>query len=207
MEEVSGMDLDYFFQRWIYGELYPIYNVLYTQENDSLLIRIAQEQESEVFEMPIDLKMEFSNGTSETTILHNSVREEYFKVDIGNKRISQIKIDPDNWILRKIESISLDTLNNGGILDDFILFPLYPNPFNSDVTIKFNLHKNSKVRIKIFNLEGSEIWTYINNYNQGTNTVSWDGKDRQGNTAPTGTYLVEVSNDKLVKSSKVLLLK
>lgn len=207
MEEVSDEDLEYFFQRWIYGEFYPIYDVVYGQDNETLLVKITQTQDSDVFEMPIDLKINFSDGSINNSILHNSLKEEYFKVHVGSKTVANIEIDPDNWILRKIESIRIDTLSNGGVLNDFILFPSYPNPFNSEVAIKFNLHKDAPITVKIFNLEGSNIWKYSENYNPGTHIVSWNGLDNTGNKVPTGTYFVEVSNDKTVKSNKILLLK
>ncbi len=207
MEDISGMDLNYFFQRWIYGEFYPIYKVVYSQADSDLLIKLNQTQDSEVFEMPIDLRVNYHDGTNLDTVIHNTAKEEYFQIPVGNKTVTQIEIDPDNWILRWIESISLDTLENGGIIDDFILYPLYPNPFNSEVTIKFSIPKVAKVKIRIYDLEGDNIWSVTNNYNLGTHIVNWNGFDRHGNRVPSGTYLVEVSNDILVKSSKVLLLK
>lgn len=207
MEDVSGLDLNYFFQRWIYGELYPIYKVVYSQNNENLLIKLNQTQNSEVFEMPIDLRISYSDGTTTETVIHNTSKEEYFEIPIGSKIVTQIEIDPDNWILRKIESISLDTLNSDVVVEEFILYSLYPNPFNSDVNIKFYLPRESKININIFDLEGINIWKNKDSYNSGTHIVSWHGQDNDGNRVPSGTYLVEVSNDKLVKSSKVLLLK
>ena len=44
IEEISGEDLNYFFQRWIYGELYPIYEVFYDQSSSNLLVQINQIQ-------------------------------------------------------------------------------------------------------------------------------------------------------------------
>jgi len=207
MEEVSTMDLEYFFDRWIYGEYYPIYDVVYNQSDDGLLIKVTQTQESEVFEMPIDILINFNDGSSQVASIFNSSAGEYFSIDVNNKIVANIEFDPDDWILKKVESVRLDTLDDGGLIDDFILFPSYPNPFNSETAIKFNLHKGASIAINIYNLDGSKIWTYSESYNPGIYIVNWNGIDNKGNKVPTGTYFVEVSNDKTVKSNKVLLLK
>lgn len=40
---------------------------------------------------------------------------------------------------------------------DLILYPLYPNPFNSTVTVKYSLPTDSKIKIIIYNVLGEEI--------------------------------------------------
>jgi len=37
------------------------------------------------------------------------------------------------------------------------LYPLYPNPFNSTVTIKYNLPFDSDIKITIYNVLGEKI--------------------------------------------------
>ena len=208
MEEISGKDLESFFQRWIYGEYYPIYAVTYNFSNDSLYMLIEQTQNSAVFEMPIDVKATFTDNTEFTWVVNNTAREQYFTLDIPNgKQIQRIEIDPDNWILRKIDGIHLDTTNNFIVPNEFHLYPVYPNPFNSEATIRFALDNEDVVSINIFDMRGKKVWTQSNQYLAGIHSVRWNGRNNWGNKVPSGTYFVEANNNKSTKTRKMLLIK
>ncbi len=208
MEEISGKDLGSFFQRWIYGEYYPIYAVTYNFTNDLLYLLIQQTQNSAVFEMPIDIKATFTDNTQYTWVVNNTIREQYYKLDIpSGKQIQRIEIDPDNWILKKIGEIHLDTTNNFIVPNEFQLYPVYPNPFNAEATIRFALDNEGIVLINIFDMRGKKVWTLSNIFQAGIHSVRWNGKNNLGDKVPSGTYLVEANNNKLTKTTKMLLIK
>ena len=55
-EDVYGLDLDEFFQQWIYGDYYPRYGVAWEMlDTDELIVTIEQMQSWQYFNMPIDL--------------------------------------------------------------------------------------------------------------------------------------------------------
>ncbi len=208
MEEVSRKDLDAFFERWIYGELYPIYEVVYSQSDSNLLVQINQTQDSDIFKMPIDIKANFSDGSEVNWIVENSIREELFELLIpDNKTIQDLQIDPNNWILKKISGIRRDTLGNGIIPDKFYLYPVYPNPFNAGVTIRFAIENEGEVQLNIFDISGNRIWHQSARFTAGNHLINWDGKNSFGIKVPSGTYFVEASNGTLIKTKKMLLLK
>ena len=208
MEEISGKDLESFFQRWIYGELYPIYEVVYNQSDNNLLIQINQIQNSAVFEMPIDIKATYTDESESTWVLENSIRQELFSLTIPDgKTIQTLELDPENWILKKISEIRLDTLGNTIFPVGFYLYPVYPNPFNAGVTIRFDLENEGEVHLNIFDISGNQVWQKTSNFVSGTQFIKWDGKNQLGNNVPSGTYVVEVNNGTLVKTRKMLLLK
>ena len=208
MEEVSGKDLESFFQRWIYGELYPIYEVVYSQSDNNLLMQIIQIQGSDVFIMPIDIKATYKDESESTWVVDNAMRQQFYSLIIPNgKTIQKLELDPDNWILKKISEIRLDSLGNGIIPNEFYLHPVYPNPFNAGVTIRFDLENEGEVQLNIFDILGNHIWQQSGYFVSGAHFIKWDGKDQLGNKIPSGTYVVEVNNGILVKNRKMLLLK
>ncbi len=208
MEEISGKDLDFFFERWIYGELYPIYEVVYSQSDNNLLVQINQIQESIVFKMPVDIKANFSDNSEQVWVVQNTQKSELFTLALPpSSTVESIELDPDNWILKKIYEIRLDTLGNGAIPDEFHLYPVYPNPFNAGVTIRFDLENEGEVKLNIFDITGKQVWQQSGDYKSGAHFIQWGGKDQVGNILPSGTYVVEVNNGNLIKTRKMLLLK
>ena len=43
------------------------------------------------------------------------------------------------------------------LINDFVLYPLYPNPFNSTVTLRYNLPVSSDIKITLYNMLGEKI--------------------------------------------------
>lgn len=43
------------------------------------------------------------------------------------------------------------------LINDFILYPLYPNPFNPAVNVKYNLPIASEIKIKVYNILGQKV--------------------------------------------------
>ena len=208
------MDLDYFFQRWIYGELYPIYEVFYDQPFNDLLVQINQLDETDngknidLFEMPIDIKINFNDGSDLTTTVHNSIKEEMFTIPIlEGKKVESIEFDPDDWILKKVTEVSRTDLTDPTKPTEFKLYPVFPNPFNSEISIKFYITKDDNVDINIYDISGKLVWTYTDSYFTGSNIVKWNGLSDSGNKIPSGSYIIEVKTDDLIKTQKVMHVK
>jgi hypothetical protein len=105
-ESVSGMELDYFFNEWLFGTYYPRYSYSYMNELDPtdgkywtyFFLEQTQSTAPQVFIMPIDLKFTFSPAdTFTTTIFNDSRRKMYFFKN--NLAPTGISLDPMNWIL------------------------------------------------------------------------------------------------------------
>jgi hypothetical protein len=90
----------------------------------------------------------------------------------------------------------------------FSLKQNYPNPFNSGTTISYTLPEKSDVQIIIYSLLGQPVRTLVNsNTHSGFHTVSWDGKDNNGDTLSGGIYLYRIRTANFTAVRKMLLLK
>jgi hypothetical protein len=84
----------------------------------------------------------------------------------------------------------------------------YPNPFNSESIISFNINETSNVQLKIYNTLGKEINILLNEeLSPGKYDIIWDAKDKLGNSLPSGVYLIVLKTKNSVKTFKSILLK
>ena len=91
---------------------------------------------------------------------------------------------------------------------DFSLRQNYPNPFNPTTTIEYNLPKEEKVRLEIFNLLGEKIVTLVQgNQAPGTHLVLWNGKNDRGLDMPSGIYLCRIKTNSFIQTKKMVLSK
>lgn len=105
----------------------------------------------------------------------------------------------------KLMDVDEELFNNNF---EYILNPNFPNPFNSETKISFEIPKQSNVRIKVYNTIGKEIITLLNDeLTEGKYTVSWNGEDARGQTLNTGVYFIRVTSGNYIQTVKAILLK
>jgi hypothetical protein len=84
----------------------------------------------------------------------------------------------------------------------------YPNPFNANTTIPFELNASKRVMLKIYNTSGTEITVITNKvYPQGKYELSWDGLDESGNQVAPGIYYYVLVVDNQPESRKMIYVK
>lgn len=85
---------------------------------------------------------------------------------------------------------------------------IYPNPFNPQTTIAYNLQKASQVRIDVYNVKGQKVSSLVNaNLPSGSHSVTWNGKDAQGNSVSSGIYYVRMNAGAYSSTRKIMLMK
>ncbi len=88
-----------------------------------------------------------------------------------------------------------------------ILYPNYPNPFNTTTTIRFSLSRASMVDLAVYTLTGERVRTLFSGPKpKGEHTVVWNGETEQGSIA-SGIYFVRLKTEKMVHTQKILMVK
>jgi hypothetical protein len=83
-----------------------------------------------------------------------------------------------------------------------------PNPFNPATTVHFELAREGRVVVRVYDLSGRLIRTLADGMRPaGTQAVAWDGIDSEGRSASSGVYLVRFAADGVEQSAKVTLVK
>jgi aminopeptidase N len=98
-EEISGADLDWFFDQWIYEPGYPRYEYSWGHSGPTTVrVIIKQTQETySLYSMPIELQIVLPSGTVKRTVW---VDEQVNAFDLSfAEPPSDVLFDPDEWIL------------------------------------------------------------------------------------------------------------
>ncbi|NIR50679.1 choice-of-anchor B family protein [candidate division KSB1 bacterium] len=95
-----------------------------------------------------------------------------------------------------------------GISAGFALLGNYPNPFNPETTISYQLAEQSPVKITIYNQIGKIVRTLLNaSQTAGLHRIKWDGKDDAGRAMSSGIYFYQVTAGEFKDTKRMLLLK
>ncbi len=88
-------------------------------------------------------------------------------------------------------------------LNEFLIFPAYPNPFNSATTITYGLPYQSQVSLQIYNPLGQRINTLYEGYQYpGIHTTTLTA-----NKLPSGLYFIRLETPGQSLSNKIMLVK
>jgi flagellar hook assembly protein FlgD len=64
-----------------------------------------------------------------------------------------------------------------------------------------------EMNISIFNILGHRVFSDIMNIPPGLTTITWDGRDDDGQNLPTGIYFYHLSTEKKQMLNKITILK
>ncbi len=108
-ETTSGMDLDYYFNEWVYGESYPRYEYSSLTEPDgdrySVSVTIGQSTPTSnplFFTMPVDIKVTGIAWDTTVTVFNNAIQQTFTFSVAQNP--TGVQLDPEGWIMKSIIS-------------------------------------------------------------------------------------------------------
>jgi len=89
----------------------------------------------------------------------------------------------------------------------FILNPNFPNPFNSQTIISYQLPEATKVRLEIFNMVGQRIRVLVDSFqSEDSHQAVWDGKNEEGDRVGSGIYFYRMQVGAFSAAGKLVLL-
>ncbi len=183
-EDVSGMDFDQFFDQWYYGQGYPNYDIEYYMEGGHVKMNVTQSTSTSattLFEMLMEYKLEFSDGTDTIVKLFQSDNVNSFSVDVGKKEVVGIEVDPEQWTMEKVGSISVTVEETKSPL----YFTIGPNPVSDQLNIYFLNDANTAREVTITDLSGK----ILSNFATQENYIRYDAS-----ALNHGAYLVQITD-------------
>lgn len=158
LQQVSGKNLDYFFNQWFYGEGYPTVTVQWKDSsNGKIYFTVSQttSKPSSVSFFRLKLPVQVSNGKSKRTyILNFKTNNQQFVFNSPTFKIKNVEIDPDNYLITKNNKVIAETLLPQ---QDVATISVSPNPVTATAHV---LLKNmmGKVQMQLFDNSGNMKW-------------------------------------------------
>lgn len=190
-EEVTGVDLDPFFDVFFREASYP--DLMVVREWDQTTF--TWETENNVL-LDVNIPV-LVNGLEQTvSMTAGQGTLNIFPTDV-------LVIDPDQWILMAVPNVitSVD--------DEFLQKPVgglgqnYPNPFNGSTNINFTLAKSQLVTLEVFDMYGKIIATLVNEEKlAGKHEVSFED-----NELKNGTYFYRMQTDDYTETRRFTYIK
>ena len=90
----------------------------------------------------------------------------------------------------------------------YYLYDAYPNPFNPETNIKYNLKRDSQVKITIYDQRGRLINTLIDKKEKsGIKSIRWNGRNTKSESVGSGMYFYRIQAGIFNQTKKLVLLK
>lgn len=88
------------------------------------------------------------------------------------------------------------------------LISVFPNPFNGETQIEFELPRSGYVTLSIYDGKGSKVRQLLaSNISAGSHQIIWNSRDESGSELPSGVYIATLAHTKGLDTRKILLLK
>jgi len=162
-----------------------------------------------------------SNGAFSTVFLNVFNNQlfragDVFKIDIRSNN-GNIYIEPIQYTVTqediKLGRVILGNLAARTIPKNSKLMQNWPNPFNPETWIPFQLSKAANVAVTIYDMHGRVVrrfdlgYTAAGIYNTKLNAIYWDGTNDVGERVSSGIYFYHIQAGEFSASRKMVILK
>ena len=137
----------------------------------------------------------WTNGSGDGTI----------ELDIFN-----LEYPNDNIILELLidtEQLALIGKKNDK-LQKFMIHSAYPNPFNANITINFELKETTNISLNIYDQIGRIVKTLVNSsQTAGYKSIRWNATNDRNEPVSAGMYIYTIQAGEFRQTRKMVLLK
>ena len=155
----------------------------------------------------VQVANDMGDGSAAAPAIHNLTTE---KIQSWLTQLKQI--DDGSPDFRRAINV-LENLLRAVLPETTVLLPNYPNPFNPETWIPYQLANASDVQITIYDTKGLIVRTlglghqeagYYTNRNRA---AYWDGRNGLGENVASGVYFYQLQTDDASRTRKMVILK
>ena len=127
--------------------------------------------------------------------------------------IAQAQLEDDGSIAFKQGIEKLQRLLASLIPKETALLPNYPNPFNPETWIPYQLAESAEVTLTIYDMQGEMVrrlsvgYQRAGMYQSRSRAAYWDGRNQLGESVASGLYFYTLTGDDFTATRRMLILK
>jgi aminopeptidase N len=197
-ERVSGEDLDWFFDQWLYRSTNPELAIAWSNLIDGsqhfveLLIDQVQPTDPYAgdapFLLPLEIRLHTAAGDTLVEVFLER-RESSFRIPVPAAGLS-LEVDPDGWLLHSVTSTVVAGDRSAAF---FSLLPPADHPFQGRGTLRWRAAAPSTDELTLVDLRGRVVRRRtIESPAGGERAYVWDGRDDDGRPCASGAYAYRV---------------
>jgi hypothetical protein len=207
-EQMTGLELGWFFDEWIYAMGYPTYDVGWfgrqTQDGWEVVIDVEQNNGSgfpAVFHMPVEVRVSWSGGSGSYRIpIAASPQRAVFTVPA---QPTSLTFDPNDWLLE--QHSTRVAVNEGTGAVRARLLAVAPNPGRGRAVFTFVLPAPAGAQVSVFDGAGRQVRQLCTGpLPAGRHRLEWDRCDAQGNRLGAGVYTVRFESGQDCSSARLV---
>ncbi len=209
-EQMSGLDLDWFFDEWVYDDWYPVYSLgWHGRQGPSgweVVLELSQNNHTNappVFHMPVEVMVNWSGGNA--TFRYDVAASPQQNVFPVGGEPTSVVFDPNDWILDQHET-HVGVTDGPPVPYRTALRLAGPNPATGPVRFGYELASSAPARIDIYDGTGRLTRTLLEGQRPaGRYSATWDRKGNHGNTVSAGTYFCRLSGGNASRTIRLVL--
>ncbi len=204
---VTGQDMNWFFDQWIYAPNHPKYENIYGIDycgngNWKVTFLIDQTQTNTVFfKMPVEIQIEFTDATDTLIRVMNDQNPQNFEF-LFQKQPVNVIFDPLRNILLKNATLIVGTGMNSAT-EKTGLKQNTPNPFAHSTLIEYQVGAPAEVVISILDNKGQLVETPVHRKHESGHYQFLYSND----SLHAGIYYLKLQAGKLSSIKKMVILK
>lgn len=167
-EEVSGENLEEYFNDWFRGQGFPNYQVTWDQNANEVLIKLGQTSSHPsvgFYEMPVPIRLR-GEGKEMLVRLDHTYSGQIFSVN-PDFVVSAVAFDPELWLAAK-STVIRETISSTE--QESTQFSIYPNPVSDILFIKFD--SNQKYSWSVIDGTGKQVTSGIGHKSEEKISIS-----------------------------------
>ena len=140
-----------------------------------------------------------------------NIRPEH--LSLIDKWLAEARLSDDGSNIFQEGIATLEHLINTTLPSKNALLPNYPNPFNPETWIPYDLAENADVHIHIYNMKGESIqqlsigFQTVGTYRTQSRAAYWDGRNSVGEPVASGIYFCTLQAGQFKTTRQMVILK
>ena len=143
----------------------------------------------------------------------DAVRLETFNWDALAKELRILRVESDGSLKYQRAIALIEALFAANRPSETLLLANYPNPFNPETWIPYQLANSSDVQITIYDIRGTVVrhlalgHQAVGHYTTRSRAAYWDGRNAYAERVASGIYFYQLQADKVSLLRKMVILK